>query len=307
LTRLLIVTAALIIAAAPTAAASTGPLHVVALGDSYASGTGAGDYEAGTEGNCWRSANSYPEQVVARLRARGVSVQFTDVSCSGAATSDLYQTFLGQRPQLDALWVDTDIVLLTIGSNDVGYAAYGGLCIQGDCSGAPTQAIAAKLPDLAKSLAQLFRDIQERSPHAKIVLTAYGSQLAAGANAAGELDPICDAAVFSPQERTEGNALAGQLDKTLRDAASAAGITFVSEYAADSVRLNDSFAGHSLCQAGTPFYRGFDALAPGQEGPDAVLHLNKDGQSALADLVMAAQPLVSSTTRNRAAPDIMCS
>jgi hypothetical protein len=62
---------------------------------------------------------------------------------------------------------------------------------------------------------------------------------------------------------------------------------FVSEYAADSVHLNSTFAGHSLCQAGTPFYRGFDALAPGQEGPDAVLHLNKDGQTALADLVMA--------------------
>ncbi len=282
MTRLLIVTVALIIvAAAPAAAASTNPLHIVALGDSSAAGTGAGDYEAGSEGTCWRSANSYPEQVVAQLRARGTSVEFTNVACSGAAISDLYQVFLGQRSQLDALWVDADIVLLTIGSNDIGYGAYGGLCIQGDCSGAPTQAIAAKLPDLAKNLARLFQDIRNRSPHAKIVLTGYGSQLAAGANADGELDPICDATVFSPRERTEGNVLSGQLDKTLRDAATQSSITFVSEYTADS------FAGHSLCQAGTPFYRGFDALAPGQEGPDALLHLNKDGQTALANLVMA--------------------
>jgi lysophospholipase L1-like esterase len=307
LTRLLIVTVALIIAAtaqtvtAPAAAASTTPLHIAALGDSSAAGTGAGDYEAGTEGTCWRSANSYPEQVVARLRAQGISVAFTNVACSGAATSDLYQAFLGQRSQFDALWVDTDIVLLTIGANDIGYAAYDGLCIQGDCSGAPTRAIATKLPDMARNLAKLFQDIRNRSPHAKIVLTGYGSQLTAGANADGELDPICAANVFSPQERTEGNVLSGQLDKTLRDAATQSGITFVSEYTADS------FAGHSLCQADTPFYRGFDALAPGQEGPDAVLHLNKAGQTALADLVMATQPLVSSTTRNRAAPDIMCS
>jgi lysophospholipase L1-like esterase len=283
---------AAITAMTPTASAQIGPLHVVAMGDSYASGTGAGDYQTGTEGNCWRSNNSYSEQIVARVRARGQSVQFTNVTCSGAATSDLYKDFLGQPPQLDALKVDTDVVLLTIGTNDIGYAAYGGLCVQGDCSGAPTQAIAAKLPDMAKNVGQLFKDIHTRSPHAKIVLSAYGSQLTAGPNADGKLDPICDATVFSAQERTEGNALASQLNKTLRDTVSQArgyGVdtAFVSEYAADSVHLNSTFAGHSLCQAGTPFYRGFDALAPGEEGPDAVLHLNKDGQTALADLILA--------------------
>ncbi|MEV6609478.1 SGNH/GDSL hydrolase family protein [Kutzneria sp. NPDC051319] len=283
---------AAITAMAPAASAQIGPLHVVAMGDSYASGTGAGDYQAGTEGNCWRSNNSYSEQIVARVRARGQSVQFTNVTCSGAATSDLYKDFLGQGPQLDALQVDTNVVLLTIGTNDIGYAAYGGLCIQGDCSGAPTQAITAKLPDMATNVGRLFKDIHARSPHAKIVLSAYGSQLNPDANAAGKLDPICDDTVFSAQERTEGNAVASQLDKTLQDTVSRArayGVdtAFVSEYAADSVHLNSTFAGHSLCQAGTPFYRGFDALAPGQEGPDAVLHLNKDGQTALADLILA--------------------
>jgi lysophospholipase L1-like esterase len=280
-------------ATAPAASAGVGPLHVVAMGDSYASGTGAGDYQPGTEGNCWRSNNSYSEQLVTRLRAQGRSVQFANVTCSGAATSDLYKEYLGQPPQLDALRADTSVVLLTIGTNDIGYAAYGGLCIQGDCSGGPTQAIAAKLPDMAKNLGQLFKDIHSRSPHARIVLSGYGSQLTAGPNASGaELDPICEPEVFSAEERTEGNALASQLDKTLQDTTSQAkadGIdtAFVSEYAADSVHLDDAFAGHSLCEAGTPFYRGFDALAPGQEGPDAVLHLNKDGQTALADLITA--------------------
>lgn len=200
------------------------------------------------------------------------SVQFANVTCSGAATSDLYKEYLGQPPQLDALQGDTSVVLLTIGTNDIGYAAYGGLCIQGDCSGAPTQAIAVKLPDMAKNLGQLFKDIHARSPHAKIVLTAYGSQLTAGPNASGaKLDPICEPEVFSAQERTEGNALASQLDETLQDTTSQAkadGIdtAFVSEYAADSAHLNNTFAGHSLCEAGTPFYRGFDALAPARRG-----------------------------------------
>ncbi|MEO6083733.1 MAG: lipase, partial [Umezawaea sp.] len=49
----------LALAVAPAANAGTQKsLQVVALGDSYAAGTGAGDYEAGTEGVCYRSANS---------------------------------------------------------------------------------------------------------------------------------------------------------------------------------------------------------------------------------------------------------
>ena len=61
---------------------------------------------------------------------------------------------------------------------------------------------------------------------------------------------------------------------------------YVSPYQKNSVDLRQSFVGHSLCQEGAPYYRGFDALAPGQEGAEAVLHLNKAGQSALADLIV---------------------
>ncbi|HEU5121452.1 MAG TPA: hypothetical protein VFT59_01290 [Candidatus Saccharimonadales bacterium] len=37
-----------------------------------------------------------------------------------------------------------------------------------------------------------------------------------------------------------------------------------------------------------PFYRGFDALAPGQEGSDAILHLNQPGHAALYQLTRHA-------------------
>jgi lysophospholipase L1-like esterase len=290
---------AAIAATAPVAAAATTTLHVVAMGDSYAAGTGAGSYQAGTEGICWRSDNSYSEQIVAKLRADGRDVDFTDVACSGAASSDLYKTFRNQPPQLEALRTDTNVVLLTIGTNDIEYAAYGGLCIQSDCSGAPTKAEEAKLPGMAANLAQLFKDIHARSPYAKIVLSGYGSQVTAGANAAGvPLDPICAPEVFSAQERTDGNGLSSQLDKTLRATAvrallSGIDVAYVSEYGADSSHLNATFAGHSQCAAGAPFYRGFDALAPGQEGLDAVLHLNKDGQAALADLIRQRVPALA--------------
>jgi lysophospholipase L1-like esterase len=288
-----------VIAAAPAASAATPTVHVVAMGDSYASGTGAGDYQAGTEGVCWRSNNSYSEQIVAKARARGRSVEFTNVTCSGAASTDLYTRFLNQPPQMDALRPDTNVVLLTIGTNDIGYAAYGGLCVQSDCSGAPTQAEAAKLPGMAANLARLFKDIQARSPYAKIVLAGYGSQVTAGANATGvPLDPICAPEVFSAQERVEGNQLASQLDQTLRDTVrraelSGVRVVYASEYLNDSSQIGPVFAGHSLCQSGASFYRGFDALGPGQEGADAVLHLNKDGQTALAGIVSSWLPILA--------------
>jgi hypothetical protein len=263
--------------------------NVVALGDSYGSGTGAGDYLDGTgvANGCWRSANSYSETLVERLREFRF-VSFTNVTCSGAATADLSRPFKGGAPQLDALRPDTHLVLLSIGTNDIDFAAYGLTCIAADCSGPATQAQLAKLPGMGQNVAALLTEIKTRSPRAKIVLTGYGRQLTAGENAAGvPLDPICDPAYFSSQERVDGNQVASGIDATLRATAKEAGVRFASPYTANSVDLQPSFAGHSLCEAGAPFYRGFDALAPGQEGQEAVLHLNAVGQTALADLVQA--------------------
>lgn len=82
------------------------------------------------------------------------------------------------------------------------------------------------------------------------------------------------------------------IDATLRETARQARVAFVSPYV-NSVDLDPSFAGHSLCESTDPFYRGFDALAPGQEGSDAILHLSRTGQTALADLIAATAGDVS--------------
>jgi lysophospholipase L1-like esterase len=284
-------TVGLSLLAAPAQATTHAPtqLNIVALGDSYGSGTGAGDYQAGTgvPNGCWRSANSYSEVVTAQLRAAGAPVTLTNVTCSGASTATLSQTFKGEPPQLDALRQDTHVVFLSIGTNDIGFADYGLQCVLADCSGAPSQAELAAMPAMGQNVTALLAEIKTRSPHANIVVTGYGSQLTAGENAADvPLDPICDPSFFSAQERVEGNQVARALDATLRGAARSAGAAFVSPFQRNSADLRPSFDGHSLCQADVPFYRGFDALAPGQEGTEAVLHLNKAGQSALADLIL---------------------
>lgn len=278
-----------VLGTAPAQADIKWSLNVVALGDSYGSGTGAGDYLGGTgvANGCWRSANSYSEVAVARLRAVGLPVSFANVTCSGATTADLRQPFKGEPPQLDALRRDTHVVFLSVGTSDIAFADYGLLCVVGDCSGAPSQAEIARMPEMGANIAALLSEIKARSPWAQIVMTGYGSQLTGGENAQGvPLDPICDPGFFSSQERVDGNQVASALDATLRGTARQGHAMYVSPYLENSVDLRPSFVGHSLCGESVPYYRGFDALAPGQEGAEAVLHLNKAGQAALADLIL---------------------
>jgi len=296
----LVMAAGLTAGTAAPAAADTSPFEVVALGDSYASGTGAGDYEPGTEQTCYRSRNSASAVLVERLRQRGKKVRFTNVTCSGATIQDLRQTFKGEPPQLGALRRSTDLVTLNIGGNDIGFAGYGGVCIQADCTGAPTTAILGGIPALRQPLGGLLTEIKRRSPRARIVMTGYGRAVTRGQNATDvQLDPICDAGVFSAEERLAGAKVSGALDATLSKAAQTArargiDVHFVSPHRS-ATTLRPEFAGHSLCESGTPFYRGFDALAPGQEGEVAVLHLSRQGHAALATLIQRKVPLL--TTR----------
>ncbi|GAA4030855.1 SGNH/GDSL hydrolase family protein [Allokutzneria multivorans] len=271
--------------AVAASAAPAKPVNMVVLGDSTASGTGAGNYHRGTHGTCWRSSNSYSEVAAATLRSAGRAVEYRSAACSGASIDDLRKPFKGEPAQLDALKPDTNAVLLTLGANDVGYVEFGGLCMQGDCSKAG-KTVTDQLPAMSKKLLGLLGEIKAKSPKAKVVVVGYGRQLTNGANALTAIDPICAPTVFSAEERAEGSKVVSALDLTLRTTAKAAGAVFVSPYV-DSVKLGKEFAGHSQCEAGAPYYRGFDALAPGQEGQEAVLHLNKAGQGALAGLVAA--------------------
>lgn len=81
----------------------------VALGDSYASGTGAGNYSGGS---CKRSANAYP-QLWANSHAPSA---FTFAACSGAVTADVLNS------QVSAVTSDTALVTVEIGGNDAGFA-----------------------------------------------------------------------------------------------------------------------------------------------------------------------------------------
>ena len=98
---------------AHTVAAAAGPGRrpaYVALGDSYASGTGTRSYIAdGT--SCQRSTYAYPSLIAA---ARGYALNFR--ACSGAKVADVTST------QLCALTSATAYVTISVGGNDAGFA-----------------------------------------------------------------------------------------------------------------------------------------------------------------------------------------
>jgi hypothetical protein len=106
--------ALLAFAATPSLAGATTPY--VSLGDSYASGPLILPPALGAPLDCLQSARNYPHLTAAALR-----LSLTDVSCSGATTSDFTTAqYPDQPPQFNALNSSTQVVSVGIGGNDNG-------------------------------------------------------------------------------------------------------------------------------------------------------------------------------------------
>lgn len=87
----------------------------VALGDSYSSAAGVAPLVATAPPTCSRSTLNYAHDIAAWTKPSS----FTDVTCSGAKTSDFFSSQTpGVAPQLDAVTKHTRLVTMTIGGND---------------------------------------------------------------------------------------------------------------------------------------------------------------------------------------------
>ena len=122
---------ALVALAAPATAADldaavllpAGPTTVVALGDSAASGEGAGDYEPGTRGEAGNWCHRSPHAYVHRL---GVTDESVNLACSGARSADVARGGAGrygegsQAQRLAGLAGQARVtaVVLQVGGND---------------------------------------------------------------------------------------------------------------------------------------------------------------------------------------------
>ena len=198
----LLVGALLIVSAAPatakTAAGSpTDGLEYVALGDSFAAGYGLTPATKKPAPGCHQSSTNYPHRV-----ARALGLDLTDVTCSGAVTSNVIakpqKTDSGTAPvQLDSVGKNTRVITLTIGGNDLGFFTTATSCIaltkngpilttsKPDCKSSYVKdgvdTLADRIPGVVTTgsrkvpsgLVKTFAAIRKAAPKAKVFVIGY--------------------------------------------------------------------------------------------------------------------------------------
>lgn len=98
------------------AEASANTLHITLLGDSYSAGTGAGSYYGDKES--YRSHNNWAHKYVDWINDQGTPAILTNLAFNGDVTNDL----LKDRGQISQMPTDSDVVMFTIGGNDVHFS-----------------------------------------------------------------------------------------------------------------------------------------------------------------------------------------
>jgi lysophospholipase L1-like esterase len=144
-------------------AADAAALDYVALGDSYSSGVGAGAYSGG---DCRRSANAYPQL----WTNNNAPASFAFTACSGATTSDVLASQLGPVNS------GTDLVSISIGGNDAGFADTMTTCVvfgESACVNAVNDARAYIASTLPGKLDAVYNAIRDRAPNARVVVLGY--------------------------------------------------------------------------------------------------------------------------------------
>lgn len=204
-----------------------------ALGDSYSSGVGA----PGQTGTCSRSPNAY-----APLWAdEHDPASFTFVACAGATTADL------REDQLSALGTGTDLVSLTIGGNDIGFADVIVTCKFGTdaaCITAVDEALVTLEEVTADDLAETFAEVTDAAPNAEVVVLGYPLLFDTSSSS-------CGIGGISLTKRKKLNEGATELNAVIRAEAQAAGVTWSD--------VTDEFAGHGICGA-SPWLNGLTVI-----------------------------------------------
>jgi lysophospholipase L1-like esterase len=209
------------LAAAPASAAAT---NYVALGDSYSSGVGTGGPYSG--GGCKRSNSAYP----ALWASSHAPASFAFVACSGAKTADVLAN------QVGSLSSSTTLVTISIGGNDAGFTDVITTCTLNDdqtCINRVEQAKTFARNDLPARLNNVYTQIRQRSPSARVIVLGYPRFY--------KVPGSCFAGL-SDTKRSAINSGADVLADVTRGRVAAFGFTFVD--------LRNPWSTHEICGSG---------------------------------------------------------
>lgn len=209
-------------AATASAATSVQAVDYVALGDSYSSGVGSGSYDSAS-GDCKRSTKAYP----ALWAAANSPASFAFTACSGARSSDV------KANQLGPLNSSTDLVSISIGGNDAGFADVMTTCVlQSEATCLSRIATARSYVDttLPGNLDSVYSAIQAKAPSARVVVLGYPRFYKIGGTCAVGL---------SDKVRTAINGAADYLNAATAKRAADHGFAFAD--------VAGKFTGHEIC------------------------------------------------------------
>jgi hypothetical protein len=168
----------------PVAHAQSAPppagARYVNMGSSFAAGPSIAPPADSPTTRCGRSGQNYAHQLAGRH-----GLLLVDVSCGGSTTAHLLGPWNELPPQLDAVDVNTQLVTMTTGGNDLSYL--GGLSAM-SCANVATKADATPqrpcgvIPPLPKDetyagvekrLRQIVAEVHRRAPRARLVIVDY--------------------------------------------------------------------------------------------------------------------------------------
>lgn len=277
----------------------TGPDKYVALGDSFAAvgRIAPGAWAGGGPVTCVRTDDAYPTLVARDL---GVDT-FVNATCGGATLDDFWEPGrTGAPPQLEALDEDTDLVSMTIGGNDVGFAAVIVACAlrpntapelhpvvdsvtgrisegfesSSGCADVIDRQAPAAMEVLDARLDQAYAEIAARSPNARVVTIGYLSAVPEDDRIIRE-SPACAPFMAIPlEERAKVRGFQDGINQVVRDAAERNGATVV---------IPDE-PGHSMCAPAQDRWVDFLGLETGA----VPIHPTTAGQAHVAGRVVSA-------------------
>ena len=207
------------ITATGTPARAASSVRYVSLGDSYASGVGAGN----ESGSCDQSPNAYGP----RWASANAPASFTFAACTGATTSSVISS------QLSSLSTSTTLVSIVIGGNDVGFSSIMETCVlesTSACESAVSQSEQTANTTLPSSLDTLFADVKADAPNAKVVVLDYPDFYDLSVS-------ICIGLSRADHQALDNGI--NDLDGVIQTAAGKAGFRFAD--------VRSQFSGHELC------------------------------------------------------------
>lgn len=235
-------------------------LNYLALGDSYTSGEGAFDYQAGTDtdnNKCHLSVNAYPSLLTADLFGgegghsvacsgavirdvgslndrykgqvrQGASYEYASVIASFMPGYIAQQRFIGQY--------QPGIVSVSVGGNDIGFGDILAQCVGlGSCFSSYEDRLEVThlIDDTVPTLVDLYKQLQLKSPTSRLYVIGYPDVVYPAGDCALNVHLNKDELEFAQQ-------LVHYLNAAISQAADKAGAGYVD--------ITNALVGHRLCE-----------------------------------------------------------